>query len=151
MQKIASNENIDEICSLRIFQQEEIKILNFTDNEKTNLFEETKEFLKEHLNKDVIFFIEVIDKKIVATCGIQIINYMPKFMKNGITGYICDVYTLPDYRKKGIQRNLINLTVEFAKEKNVTKLELYTSNEDMVNIYKNLGFSIENYIMYKDI
>ena len=41
---------------------------------------------------------------------------MPQCIENGINGYICDVFTLNEYRKKGIQANLIKNVLEYAKE-----------------------------------
>ena len=44
----------------------------------------------------VVFIIVIIDNKIVATCGLQVIKYMPQCVESGIEGYICDVFTLKE-------------------------------------------------------
>ena len=48
--------------------------------------EYTKKYLEEHLNKDIFFFIEIIDNKIIATCGLQVIKYMPQCVESGVEG-----------------------------------------------------------------
>lgn len=92
--------------------------------------------MKEHLNKDIIFFIETIENKIVATCGLQVIKYMPQCVESGIEGYICDVFTLKEYRRKGIQTNLIKECIKFAKEHCIIELKLSSDNPEAIKIYQ---------------
>lgn len=150
MNRIAKYEDIEEISKLRILQQKDDWKEEYPDKDE-ELYEVTIKYLKEHLNKDVIFFIEVMDDKIIATCGLQIIKYMPQCIESGIEGYICDVYTLNEYRRKGIQTNLIKKCVEFAEENNVIELKLSSDNPEAIRIYKRQGFKFDELIMKKEI
>lgn len=150
MNRIAKYEDIDEISKLRIMQQKD-DWKELYPNKDEELYEITKNYLKEHLNKNVFLFIEIIDNRIIATCGLQIIKYMPQCIESGIEGYICDVFTLKEYRKKGIQTNLIKQCIKFAKENNVIELKLSTDNPEAIRLYKAQGFEIDKLMMRKQI
>ena len=111
----------------------------------------TKNYLKEHLNKDIFFFIESIDNKIVATCGLQVIKYMPQCVESGIEGYICDIFTLKEYRRRGIQTNLIRECIKFAKKNRIIKLKLSSDNQEAIRIYQGQGFEHDELIMKREI
>lgn len=147
---IAKEENISELSKLRVLYQKEDYKERYPNNDK-DLYIKTKKYLEEHLNKDIYIFIEIIDEKIVGTCALQIINYMPTCLKSGIEGYICDVFTLKEYRKNGICTNLVKKCIEFAKEKNVVELKLTCDIPNARRLYEKLGFEKEAYIMKKKI
>lgn len=150
MIKIAVKKDIDEISKLRVLQQkDDWNELYYGDDNK--LYNLTFKYLEEHLNNDLIIFTEQLDNKIVATCGLQIIKYLPQCNDNGIEGYICNVFTLKEHRKKGIQTNLLKECIEYAKSNNIFELQLSTDNLEAIKIYKNLGFKFDNMIMKKEM
>lgn len=140
MYRLAETKDIDEITELRILQQKE----NFKDEYKTEdeiFSQNTKNFLNDNLNKNIYFFINEMDNKIVAMCGIQLISYLPMYNETiGLRGYICSVYTREEYRKKGIQTHLLRDAIQFSKDKNIGILELKTTNLDAVSVYEKVGF-----------
>ncbi len=77
---------------------------------------------------------------IIATCGLQIVRYLPQCEENGVEGYICNVFTLENYRRKGIQINLINECIKFAKSKDISILRLTSDVLEAIELYKKLGF-----------
>lgn len=150
MIKIAKYEDIEEISRLRILQQKD-DWGKLYPNKDEELYIVTKRYLEKHLNNDVFFFLEVLEGKIVATCGLQIIEYMPQCIENGIEGYICDVFTLKEYRKKGIQTKLLKECIKFAKEKNICELKLSSDNPYAIKIYENQGFEFDKLTMKKEL
>lgn len=72
---------------------------------------------------------------------------MPQCVKCGKEGYICDVFTLREYRRKGIQTKLIGECIKFAKEQNLEILKLSSDNPEAISIYKKYGFEKEKLIM----
>lgn len=150
MFRIAKNEDIEEISKLRLMQQKDDWKESYP-NKDEQFYIVTKKYLEEHLNKDIFFFIESIDNKIIATCGLQLIKYMPQCVESGVEGYICDVYTLNEYRKKGIQTNLIKECIKFARGKDIIELKLSSDNPEAIRIYKRLGFEYDELIMKKEI
>mgnify|MGYP001831389752 FL=1 len=66
-------------------------------------------------------------------------------------GYICDVFTLKEYRRKGIQTNLIKECIKFAKKNNIIELKLSSDNPEAIRIYQEQGFEHDKLIMKKEI
>ena len=145
MIKIATNSDIEKICELRILQQKDDWKEEYID--KFDLYNSTKKFMINHLNKDLYIFINIIEKNIVATCGLQIIDLLPQCNDNGKLGYICNVYTVPDKRKQGLQKELLNEIIKFAKEKGICELSLSTDNKDAIMLYKKFGLDFDNLAM----
>lgn len=67
--------------------------------------------------------------------------------------YITDIYILPEYRKKGIGKALINYIINLAKSQEIKKIKLsvWTFNRNAINFYEKLGFKITGYLMEKDL
>lgn len=65
----------------------------------------------------------------------------------GKEGYICDVFTLREYRRKGILTKLIGECIKFVKEQNLEILKLSSDNPETISIYKKYGFEKEQLIM----
>ena len=145
--EMANNEDIEELSKLRILQQKDDWKKEYED--KTNLYEKTRRYLNKHLNKDIYFFIVKKDNKIIAKCGIQIIEYLPQCNDNGLTGYICDVFTIPEYRRKGFQTKLLKECIEFARKKEVKMIQLSTDNPEAISIYKKMSFKHDKLMMIR--
>ncbi|HIR73972.1 TPA: GNAT family N-acetyltransferase [Candidatus Ventrenecus avicola] len=145
MIRMATNSDIEKICELRIFQQKDEWQEEYID--KFDLYNSTKKFLTNHLNKDLYIFINIIDENIVATCGQQVVDLLPQCNDNGKLGYICNVYTVQSNRRQGFQKTLLNEIIKFAKEKRVHKLSLDTDNKDAIMLYKKLKFYFDNLAM----
>ena len=150
MFRIAKYEDIEEISKLRVMQQKD-DWKELYPNKDEEFYIITKKYLEEHLNKDIFFFIESIENKIVATCELQVIKYMPQCVESGIEGYICDVFTLKEYRRKGIQTNLIKECIKFSKKNNIIELKLSSDNPESIRIYQGQGFIHDELIMKREI
>lgn len=62
----------------------------------------------------------------------------PSFI-TGKTGTVLNVYTKPEYRKKGYAKKLMNMMLEDAKAENVSNIEL-KATEDGYSLYRSVGF-----------
>lgn len=143
--RLSNDNDITTLSKLRIEQQKDDWQNEYED--KYDLFNATRVYLENHLNKDLYIFVKEIDNKIIATCGIQIIEYLPQCNDNGKQGFICNVYTKEKYRNQGIQTSLIKEIIKFSKEKNLSELNLSTDNEKAISIYKKLGFTFDDLMM----
>ena len=143
--EMANNEDIEELINLRILQQKDDWQEEYEN--KMDLKETTKKYLNTHLNKDIYFFIIRKNNKIIATCGLQIIEQLPQCNNNGLMGYICNVFTRKEYRKRGIQTNLLNKCIDFANKKDVKMIQLSTDNPEAISIYKKIGFEYDKLMM----
>lgn len=115
--------------------------------DKFNLYNSTKKFMINHLNKDLYIFINIIKGNIVATCGLQIIDLLPQCNDNGKIGYICNVYTVRSKRRQGLQKELLKEIIKFAKENEIYELSLDTDNKDAIMLYEKIGFHFDNLAM----
>lgn len=136
---LANYNNIEELITLRIKQQQEVWNTEYKD--MYNLTNTTRNYLTEHLNKDLYVFITIIDNRIVATCSLQIINKLPQCNNKEIYGYISNVFTLEEYRNQKLQTKLLKDCLYLAKKKGITELQLI-SGKSSLEFYKKFGFKL---------
>ncbi len=136
--------DIDQMVDMRIELQkhdkaymEQKEILST----RSELVENTKEYLRSHLNKNLFMFGVFVDDLLVANCGVYIEEYFPCYPNpSGKIGYICNVYTRGEYRKRGYQKKALNMCLDYAKELKIIDFKLTTRNPKAVKLYKSLGF-----------
>ncbi|MCL1882171.1 MAG: GNAT family N-acetyltransferase [Defluviitaleaceae bacterium] len=66
----------------------------------------------------------------------------PSFI-SGVTGTILNVYTYPEYRKKGLATKVIREIIEEAKQLGVSNLDL-KATPDGKHVYEKFGFKEES-------
>ncbi len=78
--------------------------------------------------------------KIVSCCFLLIVEKPsnPSFI-NGRTGTVLNVYTKPDYRRKGCAYALMEMLIADSKAMNLDFIKL-KSTENGYGLYKKLGF-----------
>ncbi|MCL4340392.1 MAG: GNAT family N-acetyltransferase [Thaumarchaeota archaeon] len=111
--------------------------------------------LPEHYTDD--FYLELIQKFpegcLVAKANGVIVGYILNrvelnFGSFGLNltkkGHVVSVAVLEDYRRKGIGRSLIELSIAAMKKRGCKEifLEVRISNDEAINLYKKLGFTI---------
>ena len=80
------------------------------------------------------------EQKIVGTGGVSYFQVMPTYHNpSGLKAYIMNMYTNPEYRRRGIAIETLRLLVEDAKEKGISALSLEAT--DMWRpLYEKFGF-----------
>ena len=141
--------DIDELIKLRFLQQKDDWEELFFDNE--DLKQKTKEYLLDHLNKDLYMFLYKENDDILSMCGVQIIEYMPQYTGNGKIGYLCNAYTKKNARNKGLQTMLLKHIIDFAFNHSVYELELSVNNKQAKELYKKIGFQEDLWRMRLEI
>jgi GNAT superfamily N-acetyltransferase len=94
--------------------------------------------------QNIKYFIAKDNGKIIASCYICII---PNLTRNGKSiGFIENVITDNDYRKKGIGKNIMENAIKYAKDQNCYKIILQSGNKrtDAHSFYESLGFNGES-------
>lgn len=107
----------------------------------SNIDEELKNFFEKQLTSHqyVQWLVEEVDH-VIATGAIQFISFPPSYLNStGIRGYILNMYTHPDYRGKGIAKQLLNETLKEAQSREVQHIFLISS-EMGKPLYKKMGF-----------
>jgi len=89
--------------------------------------------------------------RIVATAGATIRNDFPSFTtKARCYGWIMDVYVLPEYRRRGLARQLTRHTLDWLRRKGITLIKLTASEEaKKARLYEQLGFTFTNEMRVK--
>lgn len=97
-------------------------------------------YYEKHLNKDLKVYVVRNERDIVSCAFLLIVEkpMSPSFI-TGKTGIVLNVYTKPEYRKKGYAKKLMNMMLEDAKAENVSIIEL-KATEDGYSLYRSVGF-----------
>ena len=142
-------DDLEEIVKLRIkLQDYDLKYINSNSAiiNQNELEKKTREYIKKSINNNLFMFGYFIDDKLVANCGFYIDKHFPTYNNpSGITGYICNVITLEEYRNKGYQKKTFNICFKFAKKIGITNFKLSSMNENAINLYKSFGFKNNNH------
>lgn len=103
-------------------------------------FETTQEFVKKNIENNISQFVVLDDKKVVGWCDVCP-NNKPAYAHAGTLG----MALLPDYRSRGIGRELLITTLRKAKANGLERVELlvYKSNVVAKTFYEKMGFKIE--------
>lgn len=106
-------------------------------------------FAKATSENTCISFIARCDNE-VAGIGSVHLREMPGNFKNpsGKWGYIMNMYTVPNHRRKGICKGILNHLVEEGKKMGITAFELHATKAGEM-VYKQNGFSIHNEPTYR--
>ncbi len=136
----ATLQDKDELVKLRIeFVKEAQKV---TESDKDNQLTQAlqKYFQTTITDGSFVSWLAIKDDKIVGTSGICF-YYLPASYKNltGKTAYIMNMYTLPDYRGRGIANKLFQNIVNEAKNRGCARITLNATDMGRP-IYSKYGF-----------
>ena len=97
-------------------------------------------YFNSHLNNDLFAFI-CRDDDIIAGCCFLYVSEKPSNPSfiNGKTGTVMNVYTRPQYRRKGIAVRLMKMMLAEAERMCLDFVEL-KSTEDGYSLYRSVGF-----------
>ena len=134
--RIATENDIDALCELRKKQ-----LIDEGTTPDVNIDEELHEFFHRRFkNDEIVEWVLEDGGEIVATCAILFYEFPPSFTnKTGIKGYITNVYTKPELRKRGIATEMLGFLTKEAKKRGVKKLLLAASDLGRP-VYEKFGF-----------
>ena len=83
-----------------------------------------------------------VDNKIIAS-GYARIDKSKHFLKHSNHAYLGFMYVLPEYRGKGINKQIIEVLKNWAASQNINefRLEVYYDNTPAIRAYEKIGFS----------
>lgn len=123
--KKASVSDIDILTEIRI---EVLKVANklSCDVDMSLIEKESYKYYENCFKKDEHVAYLVYDKDIIAGCGgVSFYQVMPTYSNPyGTNAYIMNMYTRPEYRRKGIARKTLDLLVQEAKKRAIRKISL---------------------------
>lgn len=134
----ANFKDIDELVRLRIdYLTEDYGGLTYIQTEKIR--NQLPEYFRNHLNKDL--FVYVVKSPEIISCCFLLVSEKPanpSFI-HGKTGTLMNVYTKPDFRRKGIAKKIIKFLISDTEKMGLDFIEL-KSTDDGYNLYKSVGF-----------
>lgn len=136
-------EDVEFFLDLRLKLFYELQEIDKNDNIE-NLINSTKEYYLKNIDKSLITYGIFEENKIVSIGSLCLFERIP-YMENisGREGYILNIYTLSEYRKKGYGKQITEKLIEHSKEIGIKKLWLNASEEGK-RIYLKLGFKEKN-------
>lgn len=135
----ASEKEIDELVELRLaYLQEDLGAISEQDMQC--LQAALPQYFRNHLNRDLLVYIAKEAEEIVTCAFLLIVEkpMSPMFI-TGKTGTVLNVYTRPEYRKKGYAKQLMNVLLKDAKINELSVVEL-KATEDGYHLYQSVGF-----------
>lgn len=142
--RLAKKEDIDSLIKMRWdFTIEHDTSGKVKKEDYGHFNRECREFLLGAINGNS-WYIWVVeqDKKIVSNIFIELVHKVPRPGRTTFPfAYMTNVYTLPDYRGKGIGSNLIEEINKWAKEQNYEFIIVWPSDES-IDFYKRNGYSL---------
>jgi len=144
--KKLTEQEVDEFIELRIRQLREEGA-----TEDFDLVPALKDYYDRHLaDGTFVSWLAMDEEKIVGTSGMSFVEKPPYFgCPSGKIGLLSSMYTLNEYRRKGIAKELLGRVVQEAKEYGCGAVQI-TASDMGVLLYTDFGFVKNgNFMQYK--
>lgn len=84
------------------------------------------------------------DGSVAAGAGLWLVEWFPHGLDRGsLRGYMLNVYTEPQYRRRGLARQLMQITLDYCRDRGIAIATLHASDEGRP-LYESLGFKATN-------
>lgn len=143
--KLTENE-LDTFIQMRIKQLREEGA-----TEDIDLVPALNAYYKKHMEDGTfVSWLAMDGDKIIGTSGMSFVEKPPYFgCPSGRVGLLSSMFTDPDYRRKGIVRELLSRVVNEAKEYGCGTVQI-TASDMGVKLYTDFGFEHNgNFMHYK--
>lgn len=141
-----TDKELDTFIEMRINQLREEGA-----KENIDLRPALKDYYNRHMREGTfVSWIAVDGDKIIGTSGMSFVEKPPYFgCPNGKIGLLSSMFTNPDYRRKGIAKELLRRVVEEARKYGCGTIQI-TASDMGVKLYTAYGFVHNgNFMQYK--
>lgn len=92
--------------------------------------------------------VEAAEGASIANAGLFLLEWPPHLRDVGVVrGYILNVWTDPEHRRRGIARDLMATVMSEARRRDIRVLTLHASDEGR-QVYEKLGFRVSREMMF---
>lgn len=142
--RFTTKDDIEILINVRL---EMLKIVNNLPDDYVydeSFVENSRKYFLEGNQSTVVAF---CDGKAVGCASMSYIEVMPTFSHpTGNRGHLMNVYTNPDYQRKGIARKMVTMLIDEARQKGATEISL-DATEEGKPLYSALGFNFNGSAM----
>ena len=141
-----TEKELDNFIDMRIHQLREEGA-----KEDIDLVPALKDYYQRHMAEGTfVSWIALDGNTMIGTSGMSFVEKPPYFgCPSGKIGLLSSMYTDPDYRRKGIAKELLSRVIKDAKEYGCGTIQI-TASEMGVKLYTDFGFvHNENFMQYK--
>jgi GNAT superfamily N-acetyltransferase len=112
-----------------------------TNEQKEMLLAEIDPYLRWHLGTGLMVFVARDDEAGIVSCAWLLLIEKPPSPRfpHGRTGTLFNVYTAPEFRRRGLASRVMGALIEDARIRHLDLLEL-NATEDGYPLYRSLGF-----------
>lgn len=110
--------------------------------QEADLWQELPAYFELHLDYDLLAFVARDEESgdIVCTAWLLLVTKPPSpRFPHGATGTLFNVYTVPEHRRRGLARQVMQRLIKAARDLNLDVLELHAT-DDGYPLYRGLGF-----------
>ena len=145
--RMATIDDLELLTQTRVEFFQDIQ-KDITDSQKTDIYDNNRVYFEETLKDGTFVAFLAFDGEILAgAIGISFYRTPPNLKnKTGQNGYISNVFTKPEYRRKGIAARLLDLTIAEARKRGCGKVILNATDMGRP-VYEKYGFSMVNNAM----
>jgi GNAT superfamily N-acetyltransferase len=138
--RLAASDDLDHVIAMRIAYLKEINN-KLSEKEKVALLNHLPDYYRRHMGKDFFAYLALDGGKPVSTAYLLIIERPANLnFITGKTGILLNVYTCPEYRKRGLASVLLSMAIADAKKLNISNIELQATDLG-IPLYEKLGFT----------
>lgn len=142
--RLATMGDVGELVRLRLMFLEEVGNLTASgENDLRKLGEAFREYLRRKMpTGEFLAFVAVSDEtgEIVATSGVTFFERPPNGVNiAGLEAYLSNMYTVPDWRGRGLGTALVEAVIERVGETGVRRIWLHTTEQGRP-VYEKAGF-----------
>ena len=144
--KKLTEKELDTFIKMRINQLREEGA-----TEDIDLVPNLKDYYKRHMaDGTFVSWLAMDGDKIIGTSGMSFVEKPPYFgCPSGRIGLLSSMFTNPDYRRKGIAKELLSRVINEAKEFGCGTVQI-TASDMGVKLYTDFGFNHnDNFMHYK--
>ena len=146
--RLATLDDIQKLVELRIKFIKEVRIDAPTDG-----LDEYREVMSNYLKKEMssgnfIAWLAITNNEIIATSGLITIQRQPQLWNmSGQEVYIMNMYTKPEWRRKGIGTAILEKLIDEARNRGVEAIKLHATPMGKA-LYEKRGFKMAHPEMY---